>query len=40
MNMARIATKVVMTTCVEVVVVGFDTVVGLPPPADYRDRPE
>jgi hypothetical protein len=40
MNMARIATKVAMTTGAEVEVVGFDTVVGLPPPADYRDHHE
>jgi hypothetical protein len=40
LNMCRIAERTSRATGVEFRVTGFDTGVGMPPPADYRDHPE
>lgn len=40
LNMCHIAERTSRATGIAFRVVGFDTGVGMPPPADYRDHPE
>lgn len=40
LNMCYIADKVSKLTGVEFLILGFDTVMGMPPPTDYKDHPE
>lgn len=40
LNMCEIAERVHKATGIQFQVIGFDTGKGLPPPLDYRDRPE
>uniref|UniRef100_UPI00404AD41C hypothetical protein n=1 Tax=Gelidibacter sp. TaxID=2018083 RepID=UPI00404AD41C len=40
MNMIEVSKRVTKTTGIEIVLYGFDTGTGMPPPVDYRDHPE